>query len=59
MRKKKEHSELRILLHVANGYPKEMSRKSLINNPKAKAVSQTERNKVRDPIPCVYHTSSD
>ena len=43
---------------VANGYSEEMTRKSLINNPKAKAVSQTE-GKVQEPIPCVYHTSKD
>ena len=38
---------------VANGYPEEMTRKSLINNPKVKAVSQTEEEGTRTNTLCL------
>ena len=54
--KEKEHL---YNVFVANGHPEEMTRKSLINNPKAKEVSQTEEEGARTNTLCQHHTSRD
>ena len=50
MIKEKEHL---YNVFVANGYPEELTRKSLINNPKAKTVSQTEEEGARTNTLCL------